>query len=113
VLFSPQPQGPANIRTIRGGEAALDAFLRTETTRPPTPTTGQSEPTGHTPTTRGQRVKTSPRNGKRSSTPPPQPPTQWHNHPSLPARPPRRVHTDLLQIIMEEGDPDRDSVPRE
>jgi hypothetical protein len=33
--------------------------------------------------------------------------------PSSPVRPPRRAHTDLLQIITEEGDPDRNSIPQE
>jgi hypothetical protein len=32
VQFAPSPQGPAHIRTIKGGEAALEAFLLTETT---------------------------------------------------------------------------------
>ena len=32
--------------------------------------------------------------------------------PSSPPRPSRRAHSDLLQIILEEGDPDRDSIPR-
>jgi hypothetical protein len=32
--------------------------------------------------------------------------------PSSPARLPRRQHSDLLQIILEEGDPDRDSIPK-
>jgi hypothetical protein len=39
VQFAPSPQGPTHIRTIRGGEVVLDAFLLTETTRPLTPLT--------------------------------------------------------------------------
>ncbi len=35
-------RGTDDIRTIKGGEAALDAFLLTEMTRPPTLPTGQS-----------------------------------------------------------------------
>ena len=112
VQFAPLPQGPTHIRTIRGEEAALDAFLHTETTRPLTPLIGQSEPPGPTPTTRAHRVKAPPRT-RRSRTPPPQPPTQRHNPPFSLAKPPRRTHIDLLQIIMEEGEPDRDSIPRE
>jgi len=114
VQFAPSPQGPTHIRTITGGEAALDAFLLTETTsRPPTPPTRPSEPPGHTPTTRGPGVHTATHNKRRSIPPPPQPPTRRPNPPSSPAKPPRRAHTDLLQIITEEGDPDRDSIPRE
>ena len=32
--------------------------------------------------------------------------------PSSPPRPTRRAHSNLLHIVMEEGDPDRDSLPR-
>ncbi len=44
-------------------------------------------------------------------TPPHTHPAQPRRQPSSPARPPRRTHTDLLQILTEEGDPDRDSLP--
>ncbi len=113
VQFAPSPQGPTHIRTIRGGGAALDAFLLTETSRPPTPPPGPSERIGLTPITRGPRVHTSSRTRRGSTTPPPQPPTRRQNPPSSPAKPPRRTHTGLLQIITEEGDPDKDSTPRE
>ncbi len=43
VQFAPSPEGPTHIRTIRGGIAALDAFLLMETTRPPAPPPGPSE----------------------------------------------------------------------
>jgi hypothetical protein len=112
VQFAPSTQGPTHIRTIRCGEAALDAFLLAETTRP-TPPPWHIEPPGPTPTTRSPRMQTPSRTKRRSPTPPPQPPTQRHNPPSSPARPPRRVHTDMLQIITEEKDPDKDSTPRE
>jgi len=104
VQFAPSSHGPTHIRTILGGEAVSDAFLPTETTRPPTPPPGNIEPPGPTPTTRSPRVHAPSRTTRRSHTPPP---------PSSPARPPLRTHTDLLQIIMEKGDPDRDSIPRE
>jgi hypothetical protein len=113
VQCAPSPQGPTPICTIRGGEEALDAFLHTEKTRPLTSPPGQSETHGPAPTTRAQRVKAPPRKGRRLPTPPPQPATQRHNRPSSQARQPRRAHTHLLQIIMEEGDPERVSIPRE
>jgi hypothetical protein len=49
-------------------------------------------------------------------TPPTSPARGGHQNghpPSSPARLARRPHSDLLQIILEEGDPDRDSIPRE
>ncbi len=113
MQFASSPQEPTHIRTIRGGEAALDAFLHTETTRPLTPPLGQSETPSPTRITRAQRVKATPRKERRSPTPLPRLPTQRHNPPSSPARPPRRSHTDILQIIMEEGDSDRDFIPIE
>jgi hypothetical protein len=88
VQFAPSPQRPTHIRTIRGGEAALDASLLTETTSPPPPPQGHSEPHGPTPTTRSPRMHAPSRTKRRSPTPPPQPPTQRRNPPSSPARPP-------------------------
>ena len=112
MQFVPSPHGPTHIRTIWGGEAALDAFLLAET-RPPAPTSGQNEPPGPTPTTRSPRMHAPARTKRRAPTPPPHPPAYQRNPPSSPARPPRRSHTYMLQIITQEGDPDRDSIPRE
>ncbi len=89
VQFAPSPHGQTHIRTIRDGEAALDAFLHTETTRPLTPPLGKSEPLSPTPTTRAQMVKAPPLKGRRSPLPPSKPPTQRHSPTSSPARPPR------------------------
>jgi hypothetical protein len=48
VQFAPSPQGTFHIRTIKGGAAALDAFLLTENTRPPEPPHGIRNPQGPT-----------------------------------------------------------------
>ena len=37
VQFAPSPQGPTHIRTIKGNNEALEAFLSTETTLPQGP----------------------------------------------------------------------------
>ena len=111
VQFAPSPQGPTHIRTIKGGEATSEAFLLTETattlTSPPIQQ-GQPSPI---PTPRNRAAPFP--HKRRLSSPPSPPPAQRLPPLSSPARPARRTHTDLLQITIEEGGPDRDSTPWE
>ena len=69
-----------------------------------------------TPINRSSSAQAPTRTRLQAVTPPTSPPRGGHQHghsPSSPARRPRRPHNDLLQIILEEGDPDRDSTTRE
>ena len=115
VQFAPSPQGTAHIRSIKGGSLALDTFLASEPSPPPGRT--DKTPANARPThiKRSSAATAPPRPRKRSATQPPSPlraPQARRPPPSSPARPSRRAQTDLLRIIKEEGDPDRDSIPR-
>ncbi len=112
VQFAPSPHGTLHIRTIKGGAAALDAFLLAEKIHPPEPPPGHTEPTGRDPRDIPGAESAAPHPKRKLSTPPPQGPAHRRQPPSSPARPVRRTHTTLLHFITEEGDPDRDSIPR-
>ena len=88
VQFEPSPQETTHIRTIRGGEAALDAFLLADTSRPHASPLGQHAPPDTTSTTRSPKMYAPSRTKRRSPTHPPHTPAQSRNPPFSPARPP-------------------------
>jgi hypothetical protein len=116
VQFAPSPQGTAHIRFIAGGNLALDTFLATK----PQPLPAQTGPfissnSCLTPINQSSSAQAPTRTKSRSPNSPLSPQTgklPRRAPPSSPARPPRRPQSDLLRIIKEEGDPDRDSLPR-
>ena len=116
VYFAPSPQGPLNIRSIAGGPHALYDFLTkeplplatlttpVETLLRPTPITRSSSPQAPTRTKRKAAAHhTSPQKGGRNGRQPS----------SSSPRPTRRPHDESLKIILEEGDPYRESIPRQ
>jgi hypothetical protein len=114
VQFAPSPQGPLHIRSIEGGPQALDTFLEREPLPPPTLPLRVGTSSRSTPIKRSSSAQAPTRAKLRAATPSTSPPRGNHyggHPPSSPSRLPRRPHSDLLQIILEEGDPDRDSIP--
>jgi len=114
VQFAHSPQGPLRIRCITGSPQALDAFLEREPTTPPTLPTRVD--TCSTQIKRSSSAQAPTRAKLQAVAPSISPPKGDHHGghpPSSPARLSRRPHNDLLQIILEEGDPDRDSIQRE
>ena len=121
VQFVSSAQGLEHIRTIAGGAQALDAFLAAETQSPPTLDNLTSVKSRSALIKRCSSAQSLTRNKRRAYTPPPPPNPRGVARgrtsppsllPGLP-RPPRRAHNGLLQIVMEEGDPNRDSTSRQ
>ena len=115
VQFAPSPQSPLHIRYIEGGPQALDAILAREPLPSPILPKRVSTLARATPIKRSLSAQAPTRAKLRAAAPPTPTPRENHHDghpPSSPARPPRRPQSDLLQIILEEGDPDRDSIPR-
>ena len=115
VQFAQSPQGTAHIRSISGGSSALDTFLSTE----PQPLLALPRSATYnarvTPIKRSSlaqaptRIKIRadcPASPPPRGTPPKRPPQ------SSPSRPTKRAHSELQHIVLEEGDPERDSLPR-
>jgi len=115
VQFAPSPQGPLHICSIAGRSQALDTFLEREPIPPPAlPILGGSS-SRPTPIKRSCSAQAPTRAKLKAEAPLPATPrgNRHDGHPpSSPARPHMRPHSDLLQIILEEGDPNRDSFPR-
>ena len=113
VQFAPSPQGPLHIRSIAGGPEALDAFLEREPSAQTTLPTSVGTSPRSTPIKRSSSAQAPTRAKIRAAAPsPPRSARIGGQPPSSPARPTRGAHSDLLQIILEDGDPDRDSLPR-
>jgi hypothetical protein len=115
VQYDPFPQGPCHIRSIAGGAHALDLFLATEVLSLPLTDTSVNANPRPPPIKRSSstQAQTRTKRGKHPSPPPltKGDKTQDHAPPTSPARQPRRPHNNLLHIITEEGDPDKDSTP--
>jgi hypothetical protein len=116
VQFAPSPQGTAHIRSIHVGSEALDIFLSTEHQSPTGPPRSATYTTRLTLIKRSSSAQAPTRTKLQAICPSPPPPKGVHPTmapPSSPARPTRRPHSDLLHIVLEEGDPVRDSLPRQ
>ena len=116
VQFAPPPQGPLHLRSIAGGPQALDTFLERGPLPPSTLPTRVDISARSTPIKRSSSAQ-APTRAKLRAAAPPASPSRGNHHgggttPSSPARLPRRPHSNLLLIILEEGDPNRDSIPR-
>ena len=115
VQFAPSAQGTAHILSIQGGSAALELFLSTEPHPPPPIPRSATYTARDTPIKRSSSAQAPTRTKRRSLSPASPPPEVIHPTlvlPTSPARRPRRPHTDLLHIVLEEGNLDRDSLPR-
>jgi hypothetical protein len=116
VQFSPSPQETAHIRSFEDGNLALDTFLAKE----PQPQPALPCPLIPSNTRIALIKRSSPAQAPtriKISAPSPQlspqkgKPTR-RTPQSSPARPPRRPQSDLFRVIKEEGNPDKDSLPR-
>ncbi len=115
VQFAPSPKGPLHSHSISGGSQAFDDFLERETLSLPALPTPVGTSSRSTPIKRSSSPQAPTRAKLRAAAPP----TSSHrgnrnggNLPSSPTHLTRRSHSDLLQIILEEGNPDRDSIPK-
>ena len=104
------PQGPLHIRSVAWGTHALDNFLAREPSSPPA---SVGNPLRSIPIKRSSSAQAGTRTKQRAAAPPslPRGGRNCGHPPFLPIRPTRHAHSDLLQIILEEGDPSRDSLP--
>ena len=90
-------------------------FLSTEL-HPPPPVPRSATYTARTTPIKRSSSAQAPTRTKQRAPSPSSPPSEaiqlTRALPTSPARPPRRPHSELLHIVLEEGDPDRDSLPR-
>ena len=91
----------------------MDAFLLTEKPHTEAPQVLPRKAQCPAPARGRQTARTPHSKKRRPLTPPSHAPTLRRPPPSSTARLPRRAHSKLLQIITEEGDPDKDSIPQE
>ena len=115
MQFAPSPQGPLHIRSIAGRVQALDALLAKEalaTRAPATPTEIEVRSTTIKRSSSAQAPTRTKIYAHSSPPPPPNGVPRDHTPPASLAHQPRRPHNYLLQIVTDEGDPDRDSIPR-
>jgi hypothetical protein len=115
VQFAPSPQGTAHIRSIQRGSSALDSFLSTEPQAQPTMPRTATHTARITPIKRISSAQAPSRIKIRAacpSSPPPRGTPPRRAPTSSLARPTRRAHSDLSHIVLDGGDPDRDSLPR-
>ncbi len=115
VQFAPSPQGPLHTHSIEGGPQALDTFSGRKPLSPPALPTMVGTSARSTPTKRSSSVQAPTLAKLRAKAPPSSPPKggkSGEHPPSSPPRPSRRTRCDILQIMLEEEDPYKDSLSR-